>query len=234
MTSIAKKTRPQKSYIIEEIHKYGVLLDTREIFIHGYMDYEEDQGTNFAMANMLLKNLRVLESNGGGPIIIHQHNLGGDWQSGMLMYDAIAHSACHIICIMHGEACSMGSIVPQAADTRIIMPSCLFMLHDGYTGIHSSLTHKQSRSWAGMEAKSREIMLDIYSNVCGTGHFFQHNQSDANQIRKFIVEKLDQKEDWFLFAKDAVNYGFADAVFGTEGYETIEQIRDLIINDSDE
>jgi len=230
-TLITKKGRNQKHDIIEEIHEYNIMLDTREIFLYGESDSEAcDSGIDFRMANKFLKNLRLLESSGDNPIIIHQYSTGGEWHSGMSIYDMIHSSSCHIIFIMHGTACSMGSIVPQAADTKIIMPNCIFMVHDGYTGINSDLTHKQSLSWNAMEVQTREVMLDIYCGVCVNGHLFQKEQADQKKIRKFIIDKLDQKEDWWLFARDAVRYGFADAVLGDDGYENIESIKESIIN----
>ena len=231
-TLVTKKGRNQKHDIIEEIHSYNVFLDTREIFVYGEEGEEnEDSGVEFRMSNTLLKNVRLLEAAGSGPIVIYQHSIGGEWADGMLMYDVIASCSCHIIFIMHGTACSMGSIVPQAADTRIIMPHCTFMVHSGYTDINSGLTYKQSRSWADMEAYTQEVMLDIYSNVCVNGHLFQKEQADLKKVRKTLEEKMGNKEDWWLFARDTVAYGFADAVLGDDGYENIESIKESVIND---
>ena len=228
---ISKKTRTQKSYIIEETHLYNILLDTREIFLHSCFDVEEEGGTDFRMANMFLKNLRLLESNGNGPITIHQHNFGGSVDCGFLIYDIISNSSCHIIIIMHGTACSMGSIIPQAADTRVIMPNCSFMIHDGNTGIEQRLTHKQSQSWAEIEEQERNIMLDIYCDVCSSGSYFRQNQATKSAIKKFITDKMDQKADWWLSPSDVVYYGFADAIFGSAGYENIETIKESTVNE---
>lgn len=229
---ITKKGRNQKHDIIEEIHNYNICLDTREIFIYGEPGNEnEDSGVEYRMSNRFLKNIRLLEASGDSPIMIHQHNIGGEWADGIMMYDSIVSCNCYIIFIMHATACSMGSIIPQAADVRIIMPNCTFMIHDGYTGIDSSLTYKQSRSWTNMETKTRDIMLDIYANVCVNGHYFQKEQADTKEIIQYIKNKMDQKEDWWLFAREAVAHGFADAVLGDEGYETIDNIRESIIND---
>lgn len=232
MSKTSSKTRNQKHDIIEEIHNYSVLLETREIFLHGETDSDNgDSGVEFRMSNKFLKNIKLLEELGSDPIIIHQHSIGGNWFDGMLIYDSIYNSMCHVVVVMHGSAFSMGSIIPQAADTRIIMPNCAFMIHDGYTGIDSSLTYKQSKSWSDMESKIRDKMLDIYCSVCKNGHIFQKEQADEKKIRTTLVEKMSQKEDWWLFSRDVVNYGFADVVFGQEGYENIEQIREMVVNE---
>ena len=226
-TLITKKGRNQKHDIIEEIHNYGLLIDTREIFLHGEPgDNNEDSGVEFRMANKLLKNLRFLESAGDGPIIVHQHSIGGYIFDGLMIYDIIASCQCHIVFIMHGEACSMGSVIPQAADTRVIMPSCIFMIHEG--SYDFSGTYKQVKSSSQMWQKIQERFLDIYTPVCINGHFFQKEQADDKYVRSYIQEKMDQKEDWWLSAREAVAFGFADAVLGDNGYETIDNIRNLI------
>jgi len=229
-TLITKKGRNQKHDIIEEIHGYNICIDTREIFLHGELGEESlDAGVEFRMANRFLKNLRLLEAAGDHPIIIHQHTDGGDWYSGMMMYDAIIACQCHVIFIMHGIACSMGSIIPQAADTRIIMPSCTFMIHDGSTSLTG--THKQVQSAAQIEERMREQMLDIYSSVCINGHYFQKEQATAKKTREYIINKMNEKGDWWLNARETVAFGFADAVLGDVGYETIETVRESLTNE---
>lgn len=228
-TLITKKGRNQKHDIIEEIHGYHLCLDTREIFLHGETDSENyDAGVEFRMSNRFLKNVRLLEAAGDDPIVVHQNTDGGDWYSGMMIYDAIIACQCHVIFIMHGTACSMGSIIPQAADTRIVMPSCTFMVHDGSTSL--SGTHKQVQSAAQLEERMRDQMLDIYSSVCVNGHYFQKEQATPKKVREYIITKMNEKEDWWLSARETVMFGFADAVLGDEGYESIESIRDIIVN----
>ncbi len=226
-----KKTRNQKHDILEELHQHNILVETRELFIHGEPDdASQDSGVEFRMAAKFLKNIRYLEQCSDEPIIIHQHSIGGNWDAGMIIYDAITSSHCHIIFIMHGTACSMGSIVPQAADTRLIMPNCTFMVHTGYTDIGGH-TYKQSQSWAEMEKHQTNVMLDIYTSMAIHGPFFQGKTMDEVKVRKFLTAKMDQKEDWWLFAPDVVKYGFADAILGDVGYETLDIIRINIADD---
>lgn len=230
-TLITKKGRNQKHDIIEELHSYQICIDTREIYLHGEPgENNEDSGVEFRMSNRFIKNLRLLESAGDDPIIIHQHTDGGEWFSGMMIYDSIISCQCHVIFVMHGSACSMGSIIPQAADTRIIMPSCIFMIHDGSSTLEG--TYKQVQSAAQLEDKLRNQMLDIYSSVCINGHFFQKEQADEKYVKQYLIDKMNEKEDWWLSAREAVAFGFADAVLGDQGYETIEIVKEHIINDS--
>lgn len=225
-----KKTRGQKHDVIEELHNHNILVETREIFIHGEPDADfADGGTDFRMATKFVKNMRILESISNDPIIIHQHNLGGWWDCGMMMYDTIKLSQCYIIFVIHGSACSMGSIVPQAADVRLMMPNAQYMIHTGYTDI-SGQTYKQAQSWAKLEKRQVDVMIDIYTNVMTYSKYAQDREMTDKKVKQFIMNRLNQTEDWFFLASDAVYYGFAEGILGDKGFETLDVVKDKIVN----
>jgi ATP-dependent protease ClpP protease subunit len=200
-----------KISMAEEAHSHNLIIDTREIFLHGsYAPDEGDPGVDWRMANTLVKNLKILEKVSANPIYIHQMSIGGDEEAGYMMYDAIKHSKCHITIYAHGVAASMGSIVPQAADHRITMPNCCWLIHRGTTGISPHLTRKQARSWACWEDFCDKRMIDIYVAQCKKAPY--HKGKKESQVRSEIKRKLDAKGDWFLTAEEAVEFGFANAV----------------------
>ena len=206
-----RRAKHDESNYVSEVHDNGLLLTHREIFLYSIFDTEE-AGTDFRMANRFIKNLRILESLNHDPVLVHQYNIGGDWNSGMSIYDMILQSPCKIIFICHGISASMGSIIPQAADVRITMPSCDWLLHEGYTEIDSSLTHRQARSWAQWEQKVYEKMIDIYVEA-------SHVQASH------IKSMFSKRADWWLSAEEAVENGFADATLGEKGYESIARVK---------
>jgi ATP-dependent protease ClpP protease subunit len=65
-------------------------------------------------------------------------------------------------------------------------------------------------------------MLEIYADRCKDGLFFKGYT--INKIKTFIKGKMDQYEEWYLTAREAVQYGLMDAVLGDTGYETIKDI----------
>lgn len=227
-----KRSVNQWHYIVEALHGHNVLLDTREIFIHGSMDVNEDlddAGVDHRMANKFVKNMRLLETLPGKdkPIVIHQHSVGGDWWAGMMMFDVIARCECPILFIYHGIAASMGSIIPQACSYhqnayRVAMPQTWLMVHDGTTDINSGLTMKQAKSLVEVEDETSRRMLEFYVKGCQGGPYFSEHTEE--EVGSYIRKKMDEKEDWWLDAKDMVKYGFADAVMGDEGYESIDYI----------
>lgn len=222
----ATRTRHQKSNIIYESHEHGVIVETREIFLHSHFgESEEDPGIEYRSANRFLKNVRILEHFSNNPIIVHQHSPGGDWNAGMVMYDVIKNSSCSFVFVCHGIAASMGSIVPQAAHDhgyRIVMPNCDWLIHDGSIDT-GDMTIRQFNSYHGYIDAMRRHMLEIYTDSCAaTGSEF--HDMKRNAVKNFIRRKLQAKEDWWFNAEEAVTYGFADGVFGSEGYENIQTI----------
>tara|TARA_R110002020_G_scaffold46539_21_gene132406 strand:- start:1343 stop:2026 length:684 start_codon:yes stop_codon:yes gene_type:complete len=221
--SLKNKDRTSKGYIVDELHRWNILLDTREIYIHGAVDnLEDDPGVDWKMSNNFIKNLHLLERmDSSKPIVIHMHSIGGEWCEGMMMYDAIKNCTSPTVAITHGIAASMGSAVPLAASLVVSMPSCWWMIHDGYTDI-SEQTYKQSLSWAEWEKETRKQMIEIYLESCKTCKFFKGKTNQ--QIKNFIIKNLDKKEDWWLNSKQAQEYGFVDGIYGAKGFASIEEI----------
>lgn len=221
--SLKNRDRTSKSNIVDEIHRWNILLDTREIYIHGHIDNEEtDPGVDWKMSNNFIKNLHLLERmDATKPIIIHMHSVGGEWCEGMMMYDAILNCTAPTVAITHGIAASMGSIVPLSANLVVSMPSCWWMIHDGYTDI-AEQTYKQSLSWAEWEKETRKEMIAVYLNCCKAAKFFK-GKTDQ-QIKNFIIKQLDKKEDWWLSSQKASEYGFVDGIYGQKGFTSIEEI----------
>ena len=55
---------------ISEAHENDIIVSTREIFLHGCLDDEEDSGIDCRVSNTFLKNLKILESINNKPIKI--------------------------------------------------------------------------------------------------------------------------------------------------------------------
>jgi len=213
---------------ISEVHDYDVIISSREIFLSGY-DQEEYLEVDYRVATRFIKNLRVLESLSSDPIVIHQYSAGGEWESGMAIYDAIQHSEASFVFICHGLAASMGSIIPQAVHgkgVRLTMPNCYWCIHEGEQSMEGTV--KQVRSYYEFCKLSGTRMYDIYSDVCyETGAYFQ--DIPKAKVKEFVKHRLESKEDWWLTAEDAVIYGFVDGIIGSENYESILDARDHLV-----
>ncbi len=212
-----------KSQLLEDIHDYGVNHTTRELFLHGeYDDNEsEEPGVDWRMASNLIKNLRLLEHFGGDAILIHMNTIGGEWQYGMAIYDAIRACPCYVTILAYAHARSMSSIILQAADLRVMMPHADFMLHYGHVDMSGTITEFET---AAEENKRASVtMLDIY--VKKMQHGFLYTDRNESFIRKRIKDRMALKSDWYMTAPAAVEHGLADCVLGEEPYKTVKDLQ---------
>ena len=208
----------KQSQDLTDIYDNNLSVSTREIYVCG-QEGEVDE----KLAMGFLKNLRVLENRSNDPIVIHQYSIGGDWNAGMAMYDAIRNSPCQFVYICYGIAASMGSIIPQAVldkGVRITTENCEWLIHDGSSNV--SGTHKQVVSGVNHTKIALKAMYDMYTDACTNGEFFTDKTN--NQVKKYIQNQLNTKEDWIFNGRDAVWYGFADGVLGDEGYKDVLRI----------
>lgn len=198
------------SHYKEDIDRYfdfSCYAPKRYLYLGSLVPDTEDgeSGTDCQMAEYFIKGLTYLESNGPGPITVYANNLGGDWYHGMAIYDAIRASTCHVSMIAFGYACSMGSIILQAADTRIIAPHCVFMIHDGTEGLEGHA--RKVESWAAQIPLLRKRMYEIYR---------ERMKVKTPKITLLQIEKLCSFDKIFT-AAETVEVGLADWVLETMG-----------------
>lgn len=209
---------------LECLNERGVLPSSREIFLYSHYDGADEAGIDYRCANKFLMNLRYLESLNSNPVIVHQSTIGGDWNYGMMIYDAIKESRCKFVFVSHGICASMGTLIIQSVKdkgVRVTMPNCDWLIHEGTTGF--SGTYKQLSSQYEYEKRILDKMYEVYvGSVGGKGSFFQ--DMSKPYIKKFLKRKFTSKEDWYLDASESVTYGLADGVIGQKGFESIEKI----------
>lgn len=154
-----------------------------------------------ASVSMFLKGFHILEQKKDETINIILSSFGGDWYSGLAVFDAVRSSPCNIIVKGTGPVMSMGSIIMLAGDERVLTPNARLMLHYGSIGseeIHSKIFDR----WAKDEKKNLTIMEDMYLEVIRKKH--------PKFSRKKIQEMLNF--DTILNAEEAVELGLADRV----------------------
>ena len=223
-STIKRRTISQRSEIIYDAHNFGVILDTREIFIS---PSETTLMIDWDTAKQFLCNLHILNSINTNPILVHLISCGGSWDYAMAMYDAIQHSCqdpklSNITILSYAHARSMSSIIPQAAKYRVIMPTAYFMIHDGtYADNGNFKTVCSGIEFYKKVAQPR--MLQIYVDKCVYGERFKN--WDKEKIKKYLTEQIAYNDDFYLTAREAVEYGLMDAVLGDEGFETMKSLR---------
>lgn len=215
----------QRSEMIYDLQEFGLILDTRELYLCSDQRYDYEYAMlDHRAANQFIRNLNLLNTLSSEQILIHMITNGGEWSYGMAIYDAIKTSRSETILLAYGNARSMSSIIPQAATYRVIMPNCMFMIHWGSIGIEGSTS--SLISLAEEEKRSCQTMLNIYVKTCAAGEYWiKRNMCDAD-IREFLTNKMDRHQEWYLSAREAVQYGFFDAVLGDPEFETIEALKE--------
>lgn len=177
--------------------EYDIHIDTRTIYMGtvSVTDDHEDTGVDAQLAERTIKSLLVLGAN-NKPINIIMNNIGGDWFHGMAIYDAIQACKAHITIKVLGQAMSMGSIILQAADRRLLYPNATIMVHDGYAS--SDLVNPKSlQAWAKNSSRLCANMYKIYAQRSG-------------KSMKYWEKKCSN--DYIMTAEQAVAEGLADGI----------------------
>jgi ATP-dependent protease ClpP protease subunit len=153
---------------VDQFMDNHIYLPTRTIYMGsmGGSDENGENGTDYLMAETVIKALHILDNQdsaslkGEKPINIIMNNIGGDVYHGMAIYDAISNCKNHVTIRVHGYAMSMGSIILQAADTRIMTKHSRIMVHYGSFGMeaHNKTTYK----WAEECKRVDTIMENIF------------------------------------------------------------------------
>ncbi len=181
---------------------FGLLTTTRTIYIGEYPTgpMDEGGGTDYRLADRVIKGLHFLEARSLDPITLIVNNPGGQEYDGLAIYDAIRLSRCETTLTVLGHAMSMASWFMQAADKRIMAPCATMMIHYGswyYDGHAQDFTR-----WNRENSRIMRLMETHYMERIRHKH------------PKFKLSKLREKLlfDSFLPAQEAIDLGLADAL----------------------
>lgn len=184
---------------IDKIYQYDVDVHSRIIWLNDLSDHDEEH----ERTKKFIKDLHVLDAMapaGDKPITVIMNHSGGDIYQGMAIYDAIKQSKNHVTILVRGMACSMGAIILQAADHRVLSKHSVVMIHHGQTGYEG---HKKDVSaWFEFEKEYSEDLDKILLDSIKT------------KKPKFTKSQLDKLQDFdrLFSATKAVEFGLADEV----------------------
>lgn len=180
---------------IDRFFDYDIHLETRTLWIGD----DKEEGVSQRTSEYAVKSLHMLQQAAPDKeITIYLNSFGGCWFNGMAIYDAIKLCPCPVTCYVVGSAMSMGSIILQAADTRLIYPNATIMVHDGYeTRVND--TPRTFQNWADYSKKSQQLMYRIYAEKSGRPVSFWRKKCGVDLI---------------LTAQEAKELGLVDAIYG--------------------
>lgn len=193
---------------IQSFDKLSEVADIakRNLYVLGEVTLE----TGIALENMIrfynqLDEQLEIDVNDRIPIKIWINSQGGSLDAALTTCDIIEISTTPIITINQGSAASAAALIFLAGHTRITLPHSYFLLHEGSAGIGQIDAHKfQSFS-------------DFY-------------KIQREQLKKIILEKTilteseyntHAKDDWWIFANEAIDLKVADKIMTPQDYATL-------------
>lgn len=215
--TVKKKTELEQ--LISDVHSHSLNYHTREIYLHG----EDEDGVEYKMATTFIKNLHILTRQNVENILVHMHVGGGSWNDGMAVYNAIRFAVAPVSILSYAQASSMSGVILQAADRRVLVPDCEFLIHHGSLGIDGN--SMEVKSAVDSNEKARKRMLQVFARRAKVGPFFAERNYSESKIKAYIDRKIKDKSDWYMPAEEAIYYGFADFILGDKGCETMEKVR---------
>jgi len=177
---------------ISNFHDYGIYLPNRSITIFGDVDG--------AMLEQVFNNLHMLDAS-TGVINIFINTGGGECAAGLGIYDAIKGCRNHVRGMVYDEASSMGSVILQACDERLMAPHSYIMVHDGEHGM-ASVHPRIKKSWdTYLKKMDSQIQTILLKRI-------------KEKHPRFTMKKLEDLTlfDTILFPKEAIELGLADSV----------------------
>lgn len=219
-------TKDSLQNLVHDVHTFSINAPSRQIYLHsiyGQTADEEEPGIEYRLSTTFIKNLHILDAISSENVLVFCHSVGGVWSDGMAAFDAIRAARSPVTILTYAQASSMSGILLQAADKRVLSPSCEFMIHFGSIFVHDNSLAVKSAVDAN-ERYSKQ-MLKIFATRAMTGRFFKSRGYSYSKTVAYINRKIRDKSDWYLSAEEAVDFGFADGILGEKGFETMEKIR---------
>lgn len=181
---------------------YSRLLRDRVVMLNGPV---EDN-----MANLVVSQLLYLEAEGSNDITMYVNSPGGLVTAGLSIYNTMQYIKPDVATVVLGQAASMGSFLAQAgaAGKRYVLPEARTMIHrvsSGTPGTSGSVyvqdhQFEDARRHHEESHRLNDRLTELYA---------KHNSAG----KSYDEIKETMKQDTFLNAQEAVDWGLADGIF---------------------
>jgi ATP-dependent Clp protease protease subunit len=187
-------------------HEYGIHIPTRTIYLESSLENNgSDDGVNYYMASTFFKNMAILEKMNNEQITVILNTCGGDIFQGMMIYDTIKASKARVVIKAMGQASSMGSIILQAGDERVMSAHAFLMFHLGSPET-SGLNIYEVLANAKHELEfGNKIDMILYNRIK------DKHDKDNKAFTKQKFQDMNFKSK-FLTAEETVEMGLADRI----------------------
>ena len=184
-TVIESTSRGERAFDI-----YSRLLKDRIVFLG-------EEVTDIS-ANLIVAQLLFLESEDANKDIhLYINSPGGSVVAGMAIYDTMQYIKCNVSTICMGMAASMGAFLLAGGKKgkRYALPNSEIMIHQPSGGARGQATEIQIA--AEQILKSKKKLNEMLA---------------ANTGKPLEVIERDTERDFYMSAKEALDYGIIDNV----------------------
>lgn len=213
MTAPATETTLDKERKRAEIAKLTVETEYERLKLEGYRRRIEAEAadsqynrlyTFYAMVSAssvygCMKEVGVWARQSSEPITIVFNSPGGSVIDGLALYDFLRHlsaTGIHITTIGLGMVASMGGVLLQAGDHRILGANASLLIHEASTGAGGKVSELEDE--VAFVKRLQERLLDILAS--------------RSKMTKAEIKRRWNRRDWWLEADDALRRGFCDEV----------------------
>ena len=133
------------------------------------------------------------------PMTVVLNSPGGRVLDGLALFDFLRglRLAGHFLRVeVFGRAASMGAVLLQAGDERVLGANAFVLIHEVHGGMEG--TSSQIGDQVGFYAQMEKQLLAILS--------------ERSNLTERQIRRRWQRKDWWLAANEAVKLGFADLV----------------------
>jgi len=188
--------RTERAYDI-----YSRLLKDRIILLGSAIDDN--------VASLICAQLLFLESEDPEKeIYMYINSPGGSVSAGMAIYDTMQYISAPVATLCLGQAASMGALLLGAGEAgmRYALPHSRIMIHQPLGGAQGQASdiHIHAQEILRLRDELNDILAD-------------HTGQDLEKIRK------DTERDFFMSAKEAMEYGIIDKVMQSRSDATEEK-----------
>jgi ATP-dependent Clp protease protease subunit len=186
-----REDKPEQSpYLMKKMEQ--LFLKKRAVYLWGAVD---DKSARDIVSKLLLLDA----DKPGQEIKFYINSPGGMVTSGMVIYDTMRMMQSPVVTICMGLAASMGSILLSGGvkGKRLIYPHGEVMIHQPSIGGYFQATSADIEIHAKQMQRTKEISAQILAN--NTGKSFER-----------IMKDFDR--DYWMDAKEAVEYGIVDTI----------------------
>lgn len=183
-TVIEKTSSGEKAYDL-----YSRLLEDRIILLAGDI--------NDSLANNIVAQLLYLDSLNNDDINLYINSNGGAITAGLAIFDTINYVKSDVSTICVGMAASMGAFLLASGkkNKRFALPNAEILIHQPLGGVQGQAT--EIKIAAEHIIKTKEKLNKILAK---------------NTNKKIDEIEKDTERDYFMSAKEALEYGIIDKI----------------------